>query len=401
MKEARSAYRERKAEIVEARKQKGDVTATSRPKLQRAYTVDDDRSRTLSRRSHRAHHSSHEEGHHRRSHMSRGHTGGSPHTSPKYTAQDAIFDYNARSFPSPSSPTTRSPRSPHSSRLPESPLNKTQRHGRTRERDGTRSLPVSPSRPRSASHIDMDLAYGEMPPNLMVSARQDEAELSGLVGRVKGLLDEADCVQHSVTATMANLQKNPDAMAAVALTLAEISNLVKKMAPGALMSIRRAAPTVFALLSSPQFLIAAGLGVGITVVAFGGYKIIKKIQAKKEEEESMEQMLVLGSDVSRIENWRQGIADEESRSIGTSVEGEFITPVAANLSRINLRDDEAERPRRKLTRSSPREAKSVKSSGSRHSKSSRNNGGKAKESTRERKKGKEIKLSPLHLMFRP
>ena len=245
----------------------------------------------------------------------------------------------------------------------------------------------------------MDLAYGDAPPNLISSPRHDETELTGLVGRVQGLLDEANCVKHSVTATITSLQRNPDAMAAVALTLAEISNLVKQMAPGALLSVRRAAPTVFSLLASPQFLIAAGVGVGITVVAFGGYKIIKKIQAKKDENESMDQMLMLGSDVSRIENWRQGIAEEESRSMGTSVEGEFITPIAASLSRIDLRDEEIERPRRKSTRSSPREAKGAKSSSSRHSTNPKTKDGRSKRDGRDEPKRKSAKPSPLRLMF--
>ena len=395
--EARFAYRERKAEIVAARKGNGALDDRDRPKQQQAYTIDDDRSGTPSRRSRRIHHPSHDENYQRRPQVSRRHTSGAPHLSPRYTAQDAMLDYEARLAQSSS---IRSPRSHHPPKSPPSPHQKIQRHGRTLERQlETRSLPVSPSRPHSASFVDMDLAYGEAPPNLLISTRDEETELNGLVGRVKGLLDEADCVQHSVTATIANLQRNPDAMAAVALSLAEISNLVKKMAPGALMSIRRVAPTVFALLSSPQFLIAAGVGVGITVVALGGYKIIKKIQAKKEEE-SMDQMLELGSDVSRIETWMQGIADEESRSIGTSVEGEFITPIAASLSSIDLRDDEWESPKSKHPRSSPREAKSVKSSSSRHPKSSKNRDGRPKKDGKDKKKERDTKLSPLRLMFR-
>ncbi|MGI4815727.1 MAG: hypothetical protein ACRYGG_20660, partial [Janthinobacterium lividum] len=132
----------------------------------------------------------------------------------------------------------------------------------------------------------MDLAYGEPPPNLFQRPAEDEPELKGLVGKVRGLLDEAHCLQHSVASTISTLQKNPDAMAAVALTLAEISNLIKKMPPGTIFKLRAAAPAIFALLSSPQFLIAGGLAVGVTIVAFGGYKIVKKLQAKKAEENS-------------------------------------------------------------------------------------------------------------------
>ena len=243
----------------------------------------------------------------------------------------------------------------------------------------------------------MHLAYGEMPPDLTVTRKEDEEELEGLVGRVKGLLVEADCLQHSVTTTIANLQKNPEAMAAVALTLAEISNLAKKMAPGALMSVRAAAPTVFALLASPQFLIAAGVGVGLTIVAFGGYKIVKKIQARKEEENAMDEMLEIGADVRRIETWRQGIAEVEAKSLGTSVEGEFITPMAHNLSRLNLEDDRREMRRERS--GTAKSATSRASKTSKTSKSSKSSKDKKEKSGKEKKDKKVGKPSPLRLMF--
>ena len=251
----------------------------------------------------------------------------------------------------------------------------------------------------SASAIDMDLAYGELPPDLVVAkAGGEEVELKGLVTKVKQLLDEADCVQYSVTAIVAKLQKNPEAMAAVALTLAEISNIVSKMAPGMVMGLKGAAPAVFALLVSPQFLIAAGVGVGVTIVAFGGYKIIKKIRAKHTaEESSMDEMLEYGGDVSRIDNWRRGIAEVEGHSVGTSVEGEFITPRAASLSKLNLREEKI--------RDSQREASGVKSSrGSKTSKRDKEDRS-SKTSTsskpeKEKKQRKEKKPSPLRLMFK-
>ena len=251
----------------------------------------------------------------------------------------------------------------------------------------------------STSAIDMDLAYGELPPDLVVArAGGEDVELKGLVTRVKQLLDEADCVQYSVTAIVAKLQKNPEAMAAVALTLAEISNIVSKMAPGVVMGLKGSAPAIFALLASPQFLIAAGVGVGVTIVAFGGYKIIKKIKAKHAaEESSMDEMLQYGGDVSRIENWRRGIAEVEGQSIGTSVEGEFITPRAASLSKLNLHEEKI--------RDSQREASGVKSSrGSKASKKSKEDRS-SKTSTsskpeKEKKQRKEKKPSPLRLMFR-
>ena len=246
----------------------------------------------------------------------------------------------------------------------------------------------------------MNLAYGDPPPNLMTAYKPDDVELRGLVGRVKGILDEAHCVQHSVKTTMASLQKNPEAMAAVALTLAEISNLAKKMAPGALIKVRMLAPSVFALLSSPQFLIAAGLGVGVTVIALGGYKIIKKIQAGKEER-PMEEAIALGSEVSRIETWRQGIADVESHSVATSADGELITPAAARLSQLNLAEAPARSRRSQAPRESPKTIegpKSVKSSSSNGSRSSKSEGSKDKKKRRV-KKDEKAKPSPLRNVF--
>jgi hypothetical protein len=141
------------------------------------------------------------------------------------------------------------------------------------------------------------------------------------------MLEEAHCLQHSATTTIENLQKNPDALAAVALTLAEISNLVRRMAPGALGSLAKTFPAAVALLTSPQFLIATGLGVGVVVVALGGYKIVKRIQDHRAVEKE-EKLLEMPAGLDRIEMWRRGIADAEAESVGTTVDGEFITPEA-------------------------------------------------------------------------
>ena len=110
------------------------------------------------------------------------------------------------------------------------------------------------------------------------------------------------------------------------------------MAPSALAALKTAAPTVWALLASPQFLIAAGVGLGVTVVMFGGYKIIKRIRDNKQEkEESMDDMIELDQEcLSHVEMWRRGVADAEAQSVGTSVSGEFITPTAAAMSRLDL-----------------------------------------------------------------
>lgn len=249
----------------------------------------------------------------------------------------------------------------------------------------------------SPSKIDMDLAYGDIPPPLPVARVDDEDELKGLVGKVKMMLEEADCLQYSATAIISSLQRNPDAMAAVALTLAEISSIVSKMAPGALLALKGSSPAVFALLASPQFLVAAGVGVGVTIVALGGYKIIKKIRAKTAEEEpGMDEMLEISGDVSRIDTWRRGIAEVEEQSVGTSIDGEFITPHAAAISRLNLNDGESKASHRKHR--SSRSTKDSETSSSKKSSSSSKSSKTAK-SSKEKKEKKEKKSSPLRSIF--
>jgi len=182
------------------------------------------------------------------------------------------------------------------------------------------------------SSPDMDLAYGEMPP--MLPARRpldDEEQLRTKMGVLTRMLEEAHCLQHSVTSTIEHLQRNPDALAAVALTLAEISNIAARMAPGALSALARAFPAAMGLLLSPQFLIATGLGVGVVVVALGGFKVIKRIQDRKALERDDGKLLEVAPELDRIEMWRRGIADAESQSVGTTVDGEFITPAASRM----------------------------------------------------------------------
>lgn len=204
---------------------------------------------------------------------------------------------------------------------------------------------------RSADDIDLDLAYGEYHPESLVvmPEEQKQKELSSLVMRCKGLLEEADCAGHSAKAIISHLQKNPDTLAAVGLTLAEISNIATKMAPGALGMFAKSAPGVLALLAAPEFLIAVGVAAGVTVIAIGGYKIIKRIKEKAgngddkdagargagpDHDEALDVR-----ELDRIERWRRGVPessrgfsiDEEGTvvSSATSVEGEFISPFAA------------------------------------------------------------------------
>ena len=204
------------------------------------------------------------------------------------------------------------------------------------------------TRRKSDSGIDMDLCYGDVPPPLP-DKRYEEVELREKASKITMLLDEANCLQYSVTTMVENLQKNPDALAAVALTLGEISTMLRKMGPSVLPVLAKSFPAVVALLVSPQFMIAGGVAVGVTIVALGGYKIVKKLQAQKDEQGGpmaipmaagegignggpVEEPLMLEEleppELSRIEVWRRGIADVEAESAGTSVDGEFITPGA-------------------------------------------------------------------------
>lgn len=266
-------------------------------------------------------------------------------------------------------------------------------------------------RSKSVANVDMDLAYGEAhPASLGQNEKPDEEEeLNGLVAKAKGLLEEAECVQHSAAATIEHLQKNPDAMAAVALTLAEISNLVAKMAPSVLAALKASAPSVFALLASPQFLIAAGVGVGVTIVMFGGYKIIKKLttgpeQSTGEDKEpaaEVDELLELQSEhLSRVEAWRRGVADAEAMSVGTTADGEFITPTAAAMSGLDL----SRPPPSQLSRPYDDEASAAPSRRSRHSRHShysrRSHRHEHSDGKKKKKKEKSKKLSNrIRLMF--
>ena len=341
-KEARSAYRERKAELKAVRDAEFEEQR-ARQALEQ-FTFDDKRSATSSRisktktvKSNKSHSSQRREAPHA---IERGYTD-------SFYANDAIPCANPHRTPS------STPRSEATYRQ------QTQSRELVRRNTEGDLAPIArlePIRSHSDSNIDMDLAYGELPPPLPARSRDEQQELRGKMTKLQSLLDEANCLQHSVSAMIANLEKNPDALAAVALTLAEISNLAGKMAPGALAAMKGSFPAVVALLASPEFMIAAGVGVGITIVALGGYKIIKKIKEKKVEREGEAEVeraievengpvaveaeeelqeLEVDADVNRIELWRRGIADAEAESVlaesvaATSVDGELVTTLAS------------------------------------------------------------------------
>ena len=336
-KEAKMAYLERKAEIIEARRSKEDKDLR---KSTKGMTLANDANSEVSRRSrrHRSHRKENERPMAGGQHHSSGDTrriqpyvesevDGPRYADDPHARHVGLAEFNDELYGHHrSAPTT-----PHESprghelvrRTTDLPLQTQRQHRPT------------PARSHSVSEIDMDLAYGDFHhESLMLDPRTEQKlqkqEMSSLVLKCKMLMEEANCAQHSVRAMILHLQQHPDAMAAVALTLAEISNLASKMAPGVLMAFKTGAPGVFAMLAAPEFLIAVGVGVGITVVMFGGYKIIKKIKARvsDKEDDAMEEMLDV-KELDRIDHWRRGIADDETASIATSVEGEFITPMAA------------------------------------------------------------------------
>lgn len=282
----------------------------------------------------------------------------------------------------------------------------------------SRSRSHAGSRRASHDNVDMDLAYGDAPPDLMVARIEDTGELREKLSGLQRMLDEANCLQHSATATIENLQKNPEALAAVGLTLAEISTMVTKLAPGALPGIKASFPAIMALLASPQFAIAAGMAVGVTIIAFGGYKIVKKIQANNEqkkkdsvlmlENEEMEEPATPAEEedelreLSSVEKWRRGIADEQARSVGTSVDGEFITPIASRtlieegkLTEADFKPKESDKDKKKREKKS-RKAESEAGKSVRSERSSRSSSSRTK---KEKEKKKEKEPSGLRMLF--
>lgn len=261
-----------------------------------------------------------------------------------------------------------------------------------------RPTPPPTDKKKKKKEIDMNLAYGNIPPDLasrtdlgpVTKAEEERAaadaelkrqqEARTLMARIDTILDEAEAVQHSATSIIDHLQRKPEAAAAVALMLAELSTLLKTLGPGFLSVVKGGSPAIFALLASPQFLVAVGVTVGVTVVCFGGWKIVKRIkeakavaaerdasaQAFEMQDQSQQYVprssgqsgfeagsryggappseddaLVLEEELSTIETWRRGIvpseADDEelARSIAESADLELITPDAAQ----SVRDD--------------------------------------------------------------
>lgn len=234
----------------------------------------------------------------------------------------------------------------------------------------TRSDTEIEAQKRFSMGSDLHLAYGDIPPDLAdrvdldkhtaysdertlydeeqqlqhIEGEREQAEQ--LIHKIENLLDEASCAQHSATAIITHLQERPDAAAAVALTLAELSGIITKLSPGFAAILKGSSPAIFALLASPQFLIGTGIAVGVTVVMFGGWKIVQRIAqnsvggAKKpmayeaaaapaplpQIDNGVDEAIVLETvevDISSIDTWRRGITTEFE-----AAEMELMTPEA-------------------------------------------------------------------------
>lgn len=233
----------------------------------------------------------------------------------------------------------------------------------------TRSDTEIEAQKRFSMGSDLHLAYGDIPPDLadradldkhtaysdeptlyddeqLVEGEREQAEQ--LIHKIENLLDQAHCAQHSATAIITHLQERPDAAAAVALTLAELSGIITKLSPGFAAILKGTSPAIFALLASPQFLIGTGIAVGVTVIMFGGWKIVQRIAqgsvgAKQpmayeaaaapppplQIDNGVDEAIVLETvevDISSIDTWRRGISTEFELA-----DMELMTPEAGRV----------------------------------------------------------------------
>jgi len=320
--EAKVAYQEKKAELKAARSdsqaRKGKTSRSPSPPMlpQRTNTVPADMPYAQQNRPPMD---------------SRGYTDG-------FYANDGMLGSSSR--PATTMPTHPPPYSPTV------PAYVTDELQRSRSYEDLYALRPNPQ-PYHTNHT-YDSDYEELPPPLPTRpTRSAPEELKTKMSALQALLLEANAVSSSARSIVKSLEKDPQKMAAVALSLGEISNLLRTMAPGALLSMKGAFPVIVALLISSEFLIAVGVTAGVTVVALGGYKVVKKIKAKRTADKEAKLLLEQGRgtelqgedagdadvdiDVEHIQQWRRGISDEDARSLGTSVEEEFITPGAARM----------------------------------------------------------------------
>jgi len=169
-------------------------------------------------------------------------------------------------------------------------------------------------------------------------------------------------------------------------------------------------------------MIAGGVAVGVTVVALGGYKIIKKIQAQRDDDFAAIPMAARSrridevhdtheldelepQELSRVEIWRRGIADVAEQSAGTSVDGEFITPGASRhlidagvLDEDDLKSRRSARSKRDTESRAPKSHRAKSERSVKTSKTSDTRRSKTVKESSSRKKEKEP--SGLKMLFR-
>ncbi|KAI0602055.1 hypothetical protein F4775DRAFT_538153 [Biscogniauxia sp. FL1348] len=391
LKEARATYQEKKAALkVERaikRSQTFDVAAEPRYDdavdhgligWQQRSSFDDGASRASSRRSHRSRSSKHRSVSESRPALTEGNL--KTHSEVSSTAPSRVPSAYKSSYGE------NALRAPMPTHLEESESLVPAR--RSVYMHGSRSDPsIQENGGKAKKDIDMNLAYGDLPPDLeervdldpAYKSEEKEQEAEDLIDKIENLLTEAHCMHHTATHIIQHLQDNPEAAAAVALALAELSALLGKMSPSFLAILKGGSPAIFALLASPQFLIAAGVTVGVTVVMFGGWKIIKRIQegqeanAKRamafsaqtqepseaayppsEVSQGFDEALVVEEELSSIETWRRGIAPFGEDEVADL---ELISPEADRA----MRGDDARSIRTSRTHKTSKTAKTSKS----------------------------------------
>lgn len=191
-----------------------------------------------------------------------------------------------------------------------------------------------------------------------------------LLSQLQNTIDEMSCITAGIGALISELQKVPDTLAVVGLTLAEISAIIAKISPVAIMGMKSAFPVIFGLLGSPQFAIIAGVGMAATVVVLGGYKIIKNVvgagPVKGAEEEERDLDLEFG--VTTVPELPDEIEEPvAARAPAPSPRRAIMpppTPLETGLHSLNIQDNaekERKRTRRHEGERSVKPAKSEKS----------------------------------------
>lgn len=124
---------------------------------------------------------------------------------------------------------------------------------------------------------EYDMMVARYPPTNIDFDLDADTPLTRMLTQLTFMLENMSCMHQSVSVLIQTLQKDPDSLAVVGLSLAEIAAVVSKAGPSVLAAAKASFPVIFSLLSSPHFLVLAGAaGIG-TVVVLGGYKIYRKI----------------------------------------------------------------------------------------------------------------------------